>query len=90
MPTAVQVAGLDPEGGGIHVGSCCASRGTHQGPSTRQTPVGCSTGPAHRAGIQPNDLLVAADDQLAARRFLETWGNSMTLMTFESQTWVIQ
>lgn len=33
MPTAVQVAGLDPEG------------------------------PAHRAGIQPNDLLVAADDQ---------------------------
>lgn len=33
MPTAVQVAGLDPEG------------------------------PAHRAGIQPSDLLVAADDQ---------------------------
>ena len=33
MPTAVQVAGLDPDG------------------------------PAHRAGIQPGDLLVAADDQ---------------------------
>ena len=24
-------------------------------------------GPAHRAGIQPNDLLVAADDQFGAQ-----------------------
>eukprot|EP00438_Fugacium_kawagutii_P016046 Skav232585 [mRNA] locus=scaffold932:92051:92674:- [translate_table: standard] len=83
MPTAVQVAGLDPEGGGaIHVGSCLAScqDAHHQEHSPGaeldipETPVGfrlLSTGPAHRAGIQPNDLLVAADDQLVAWRLLE-------------------
>lgn len=68
MPTAVQVAGLDPEGGGtIHVAkSCSGARGW-----THPRLLWGATGPAHRAGIQPNDLLVAADDQLETWRFLE-------------------
>lgn len=66
MPTAVQVAGLDPEGGGtIHVAKMRIGTGW-----THPRLLWGAAGPAHRAGIQPNDLLVAADDQLATWRFL--------------------
>lgn len=67
MPTAVQVGSRCFKLMGSKITASCIN-----GRPRPQVAGLDPEGPAHRAGIQPGDLLVAADDQLGNLRFF--WG----------------